>query len=54
MPLGSHKIAIFAVGDADGPVWTTGAGSLGTFRPGVAISSQSANITLQAADEAGN
>ena len=36
MPLGSHKIAIFAVGDADGPVWTTGAGSLGTFRPCVA------------------
>ena len=54
MPLGSHKFASFSLGDADGPVWTTGAGSLGTFRPGVAISSQSANITLQAADEAGN
>ena len=54
MPLGSHKFASFSLGDADGPVWTTGAGALGTFRPGVAISSQAANITLQAADEAGN
>ena len=54
MPLGSYKFASFAIGDADGPVWTTSAGSLGSFRPGVAISSQSANITLQAADEAGN
>ena len=54
MPLGSHKFASFSLGDADGPVWTTGAGSLGTFRPGVAISSQATNITLQAADEAGN
>jgi len=54
MPLGSHKFASFSLGDADGPVWTTGAGALGTFRPGVAISSQATNITLQAADEAGN
>ena len=54
MPLGSHKFASFSLGDADGPVWTTAAGALGTFRPGRTILSQSANITLQAADEAGN
>ena len=51
---GSHKLATFSLGDADGPVWTTTAGALGTFRPGRTILSQSANITLQAADEAGN
>lgn len=54
MPLGSHKFASFSLGDANGPVWSTGAGALGTFRPGVAIATQSANITLQAADEEGN
>ena len=54
MPLGSYKFASFSLGDADGPEWSTSAGALGTFRPGVAIATQSANISLAAADEAGN
>ena len=54
MPVGAYKFAFISVGDADGPIWTTAAGNIGTFRPGVAISSQDSNITLQAADEAGN
>ena len=54
MPVGAAKFAFISVGDADGPVWTTAAGNLGTFRPGKTIASQDSNITLQAADEAGN
>jgi hypothetical protein len=55
MPLGAFKFATFSVGDADGPVWTTSAGSLGTRRPGIAISGQTGgNFSLAAADEAGN
>jgi hypothetical protein len=54
MPLGAYKLAVFAVGDANPPVWSTAAGLLGTFRPGKTIASQDSNITVSASDEEGN
>jgi|TARA_B100000212_G_scaffold3576_2_gene2646 hypothetical protein len=54
MPLGAYKLAIYSAGDTNPPVWTTAAGLLGTFRPGKTIASQSADISVAAADEEGN
>ena len=54
MPLGAYKLAVFAVGDANPPVWVTAAGLLGTFRPGKTIASQDSNITVSASDEENN
>ena len=54
MPLGAYKLAIYSAGDTSPPVWSTAAGTLGTFRPGKTIASQSADITVAASDEEGN
>lgn len=54
MPLGAYKLAIYSAGDSNPPVWTTGAGTLGTFRPGKTLVTQSSNITVAASDEEGN
>ena len=52
MPLGVTAIA-FRGGDLTAPTWTTGAGTLGTFRPGRTLATQDANITVAAADDSG-
>ena len=54
MPLGAYKLAIYSAGDTSPPVWSTAAGTLGTFRPGKTIASRSADITVAASDEEGN